>query len=437
VQDKEQGKYASPGWLKLTYGAASGAVVAAILGYGLSAWLSMLGFALILPTENIKTSLEQYLSRSGLNFLAIHHIRIIGNSMPGGSGGNHISIIWPITTWAIIPAVALMIGGFISVRMSNARGIARFISGALVAIPYVILLLVARPFFAVSGADISLPSIAIQGCDTILDANAQFSPSILSTIFHGLLFGVLFAGIGAFGGPIAAWRKLFQEDSFWPAWMRGAFIALIIGYVFFLFCASFAATRFARYRVSGDSESTLPLKTSITLIPAVSGMADYLAHGITLSGGTSSTLDFGQGFEFRAGLIRGIKDSSEKSTVGELENGGKKKPTPIWPKWAYLLLIIPALSLIIGGYITAKTAKRPIRKPAIIIGIAGMYALLSTVLIGFFRLTQSSTMAVGDMTNRVAITIGPSAAETFLCSLLFGFIFGLIGVVIYRQHDRP
>lgn len=415
----EQSAY--PGWVRLTYGAASGAVVAIILGFGLSAWFHILGLGLIIQSEDARSAISQFVGRAGLNFQAIHNIRIAGSGLPGGPEGLTLSISWPITLWAIIPAVSLMLGGLVSSKLSGVRGTGRFMAGAYAAVPYTIFLLIARPFCTASTAAVRLPQFEIGGWNPAPELiAARLIPAFGSTIFFGLAFGIIFGGIGALGGIPAIIRGLFRREAYMPAWLRGALISFLIGsLIFFLLFALYIGFGLRR---QGNAERQEQVRSAVTLLPAASGLAYYVSHGVTIRGGTSSTVDPEGGFRLRAGLIRGVETDGRERHI---------------PGAVYLAFLIPVVALVLGGYYAAKTANEPIRKAPLAAGVAGAYGVIMALLTPIYTLVQRSSFVVGDVTNTAAITLGPPAAEAFVLGLAIAFVFGLIGVNIYRPYARP
>ena len=414
------------GCLRTACAALAGAVVAAALGYGLSAAFSALGLALVAPAADARSSTALSAARAGLNFYAIHHVRIVGHGLPGDPTGTYVSILWPITIWAILPAAALMLGGFVSGRLSGARGPARFSAGAWLALPYVVLLLAGRWLVSVPSAAVALPEIPLRGTAFEL-LPGVLSPAAGGTIFHGLLLGIIFGGLGAIGGFGAIWRGLVRPDGFWPAWARGAFLALATGLVlfFFLLSAVFAVGLSHERRDREEMKPVEIIRIWTTLLPAGVGAADYLAHGVTLRGdivtrtsiaGTRPVVQ-----TYRAGLI-----------TGALAEGKTQR----LPRWVFLASLVAAVALVLGGFVAARTDPKPTPRLALAARLAGMYALLLTALVPFFTLALRTAITAGGTKTWTTMTLGPSAAQAFAFGLVFGFVFALIGVSIYRQNAR-
>ncbi|MBI2842798.1 MAG: hypothetical protein HYX78_05305 [Armatimonadetes bacterium] len=407
------------GWRRLAYGAAVGAVVAAVLGFGLSAALSTVRLALIMPAEGARPDFGAFLARSGLNFLAIHHIRIIGEALPGGPGQTGVSIMWPLTIWAAVPAFALAVGGYARARLSGLSR-ANFFAGASVAFPYTIILLVIRPVFSMPSVSIKLPEIAGTGVAPE-SVPALLSAAFVSTLLHGLLFGIVFGSVGALGGLRVIRNALFGGDGFVPSWMRGAVAAVFAGEIVFLVLV-LAASGLA----GGEERRAETLRSWITISPAVAGNILYLAHGVTLRGQLVTRVGIPEARPnvrtYRAGLITGIQSEGRKSRM---------------PGWAYAAFLVPALALIFGGFLAGKTASASLGRLALAAGYAGMYALLLTALVSFSTLALRTEIRAGAITTTTTAVLGPSAAQTFALSLVAAFVFGLIGIGITQRNDHP
>ena len=431
--DGARGGRSSRGWVRLAYGAVIGAVAAAALGYGLSVAFSTAGLALVAPSEGAGRDSGLFFARSGLNYLAIHHIRIVGGGLPGNPANVALSILWPLTIWAVIPAAALMVGGYVSRRLSGAASPAWFASGALVAIPYIIFLLVASIFFVVPSTAVKLPEIsgtgiAPESVPALLRAAAD------GTVLNGILFGIIFGGLGALGGFRAIWNGLFRRDAFWPSWARGAMISVIAGQLVFfvlVFVLAFLAPRLgfgggisnpSPSEAGTLSEAGEMMRSWVTVSPAVSGNIHYFSHGVTLAGRITSKVGIPEARSnvqvFRAGIIKGITYEGESKPVA---------------RWLYLLVLAPAIALAYGGYIAARTGNEQNARFALAAKFAVFYALLLTALVPLYTLALRTAIMTGEITTRTAAMVGPSAAQTFGLSLVIAFVFGYMGVKIHRR----
>lgn len=414
AKDKEKLNSTSTTWIRLTYSAIVGTVVAAILGYGLSLAFSLFGLALVAPTDGVRPHSALFLERSGLNFLAIHHIKIIGSSLAGEATKANVSIVWPITLWAIIPALALIIGGFTCRKLTNVRQ-GTFAMGAALAVPYTLVLLIGRAFLSVPSTAVKLPQLPLQGLTvdpSILPT--IFNASALSIVLHGLIFGMIFGGLGSLG--LKGIRKgLTQKNAFWPSWARGAVLALVLGQTILLvLIAAFAL---------GSTHAKNREWTSASLISEEAGLAHYFSHGVTLRGGIESKVGIPEAQptseSFRAGMLQGT------------EANGKKKPVkPI----AYTALLIPALACLIGGRFAAKKSEKIRPKWQLAASFAASYALLMSAIVGLYTLVISTATSFEGIATTASIAVGPSAAEAFAFSLAISFIFGFIGIGTCRTN---
>lgn len=413
-------------WIRVAFGAIVGAAAAFIVGYCLSAAFSILGFALITPSEDARPSAVRFLARSGLNFYAVHHIRIDGGGLPGGPADTFVSIAWPITMWAIVPVLALVMGGWISARLSRAAGPGSFWAGALTALPYAVILLVLRPIFAVPSVGISLPTLPVPGLEFDPGlVTARLFPAMDSTLLHGLLFGVIFGTLGASGSPTNRRRLLLLPNAFRPSWARGALISLVAGQLILLLLLALASSLGVGADSAGDDvrERGRQMRAWATILPTVSGSLYYLSHGVTLKGeyvvkpGVPEARPIVQ--RYRAGIITGIVADGKRESV---------------PKWAYIAVLAPALALTLGGFLAARSAIGAYSKIGLTTGFAASYALLLTGLSTLYTLVLRTIVTTGEFSTYTVATIGPAPAQSFIFGLILAFIFGLIGVTIYRPN---
>jgi hypothetical protein len=404
---------------KVAIAAVTGAIIAALIGYGVSLLLYGQGLALVGPSAAAGKSSEALLGRAGLNFEAIHHIRFAGAGLPGAPGRLTVSIQWPLSLLVIIPAVALMIGGWAASRIVGIRR--NFLVGALVAIPYVVILLVARNWIAVPSSAIALPSLpeAIPQFDPGLVA-AVLRPEPLSIIFNALVLGIVFGGVGAVGGPATICRGVRREDSIWPSWVRGAFAAAAIGHIgFFVLLALFIGLWLPKQHLDAE-ERVKAAHSYTTLLTTGAGWAHYFAHGVTLTGrveadpGISDVPPTVQ--TYQAGLISGFKSED--------------KTKPIKPVM-FTLIVIPAIALFIGGRIAGIGSPNRVISAAM---MAGVYALIMTAAVLFFNIATQTAITAGDVTSRTSVLLGPSAKYAFPLTLGLGFFFGVIGAMTRREQ---
>jgi hypothetical protein len=396
-----------------------GAIVAALLGYGVSLLLYGQGIALISPSETAGKSTEALLGRPGLNFEAIHHIRVAGAGLPGADGNLSVSIQWPVSLLVIIPALSLMIGGWVASKIVATRG--NFVVGALIALPYVAILLIVREWIAVPSSAIALPALPndIPQFDPGLIA-AVLRPEPLSAIFNGLVLGIIFGGIGAIGGPAALWHGVRRGGGIWPAWIRGAFAAAIGGHIVFLLLLALFIGLWLPKQDMDTSARARAGRSYATLLTTGAGWAHYFAHGVTLTGHVEAdpgVADVPPTVQtYQAGLLTGFKSED--------------KTKPIKPVM-FALMVVPAVLLFFAGRAAGAESSNRVISAAM---MAGFYALIMTAGVLFFSIATSTAISVGDVTSRTSVVLGPSAKYTFPLALGFGFAFGVLGAITRRAR---
>lgn len=401
----------TPGGFTTTVIAAiAGAIIAWGVGFSFCTVLAKLGLALVGPSA--ATSDRESLARYGLNYLAVHHAAIVGSTPSGVS----VNILWPITTWAAAPAIALMVGGFVVRRVSGRQG---FIAGAAMAVPYTILLLAAQHWSRVASASVALPRLPIEGTEFDLGLVAVvLKASVPGLVCYGLLFGIVFGAIGASGGLLGLWRRITGRVIGWPDWVRGACGALIVEYLVFLaFGAIVLTSIIPKHGAAAAREPSR--KEYASLLPTAAAWMNCLAHGITLKGQLESQTSV-EGIpptvqDYGAGLISGI-----------LSEG--KRTSPPWQ--LYLAIIVPVAALTWAGRMASGGTLGLAAKAAFAARMSVFYALAMCASTLCFTLRIATSFAAAGS----SVKLGPSPAQSFVLSLVIAFIFAFVGAVTRRSH---
>jgi hypothetical protein len=117
-------------------------------------------------------------------------------------------------------------------------------------------------------------------------------------------------------------------------------------------------------------------------------------------------------------------DASQSITPQVGVTGTLSTTTPVT-----LLLLIPAIGLIIGGYLAASTDYAERRHFSVIRGasICLLYALLTLIVSLFASGTLAETATTSGITISVNGTITADAVSVFFKALLWGAVFGALG----------
>jgi hypothetical protein len=331
----------------------------------------------------------------------MHHIRIVGESSSGA-----VSILWPATILAVLPAAGIIIGGWLAGKIGGAK------SGIWLAVPYTIILLIVRPYVAILSTAISLPAVPVSGAEFDPGLLPRLlSPALVSTLFHGLAFGAFFGAVGGAGG-FAAIRRWVAGRTSWPAWARAALMSLLISEIVFLLLL----TALTAVRAGHQEKPNQVVRVWTTQALAGAKLSHYLAQGVTLRGWVEP-LQIGS---FKIGWFTGIA-----------QEGKEPKRAPFW---LYLLGIVPAASLVCGGVMAAKADHGLTNRFVLIASTSGAYALFQSAAVLLYTLALGTQITAGGVTTDTALTIAPSAAQAFLFGLIFALIFTTIGVSIHRPN---
>lgn len=375
-------------WTQLAAASAAGAAAAVIIGFALSLIAAWLGLGILRPSETAADlSFNKTLARAGINLLISHRAAIVG-----GSTTNWLVISWPLTLWAIIPAASLLVGGYLCSVIISRRAGNKFAVGASTAIPYTMFLLIMRPFCAVLSSSVQLPNLPAKGVEfdfNLLPTAIKLYSSLGDVIIMGLVFGILFGGLGASRG----WAKLLSPEVIKSSWIRGALAALFFGYLTMSVIAFGITAVTSRW-------------TSVDLIPAVAGNFYGMAHGASLKVIRSNT----------------VSSNGSSSEGGSTEFESKSVMTPA----AILALgIIPAFWLLAGGSAAAAgSGKSPFIASA---KMAAFYALCLTAVSPLFSFVLSQINTAGGVPVKTTVTLSLAPAQIFIGSLIIALVFGTLG----------
>jgi hypothetical protein len=245
-----------------------------------------------------------------------------------------------------------------------------------------------------------------------------------STVFHAFFFAVIFGGLGAIGGARALLGGLARPDGFWPAWMRGAFVGLLIGQVVFAgLTLVFAGVSLARPKQAGPDAASV--RSQLTLLPFLSGAAGYLSHGVEIAGSLTA----------RTGLpgVQPVRQAYSLSLLRGIRRDGEAKDVPAW---AFLLVAISAAAAAYGGHFARRTSAGGLSSVRLAASFAGAYALILAALVPFYTLAVA-TVRSGDTVQTATLKLGPSAAQAFAFGLVLAFVCGGVGIILGAGRARP
>lgn len=315
---------------RLLSAAFCGAVMALLLGCTCSYLQTRFGFGIVGSRGDYVVGPEVF-ARSGLNFYALHHVTLVGAGRIHDELGNvmqvNASIALPITIWAVIPVVSLLIGGYVAGRrIVDAGRSAVLLAGFGCGCIYGIILCGAATAIRGKLEYFLLPQV---GGITSNPPPVEFSPGIISALVYGCGFGIAFATIGAL---IAT--RIIRDEAHRAKWWACAKAVLVVA----IGVQVLIALLTLGYLLFEDEKSSTSPPRVVEMVPAVSGFGYSMIHGATLVGFVESRLRGGQvqrPFYAEASLYTGTKK----------ENEIRRMPAFIW---VICLLLASATSVLIG-----------------------------------------------------------------------------------------
>jgi hypothetical protein len=415
--------------------ALTGAVVALIAGLLLTIlmqniWGNFVSKTLGLEQDKFTSTL---LNPNFLNFFAMEHQVTLLLHYTDSASTSDLSFTLPFLGLLLVPALALILGGYIGAS-SDFHRMPRFsiARGALIGPFYAIILLILSQLSSnsVNGSTLDIGS----GTVTI-------SPSVLQECLFGLLWGVLF---GALGGWIQLTGRRFLSAAL-PSMqtlrrtrlagaIAGAGTALACCILIFLALElafiTYEATN-AAGAITPQGVISLPsnplnntwsaLELVLTLGPAAAIWFFSLGTGAPISISCTSS---GEGGCFS---LLGPNLSVTTDTFG-LINANHTPTNSLF----FLLALAPLVCYLAGGRAAAKVAQARQTGDAFIAGAA--MAIPLSLLLGLMTLLVSigaSVSASGQGSGTSTVTEGPTFGSTFLAVLIAGAVVGGIGGASY------
>lgn len=323
----------------------------------------------------------------------------------------------PLNGLLVIPALLLILGGYLAASTDLLdRPRSSLLRGMAIALPYTCLLLIVLP--SVNG---SLSPGLLAGGNSTLTLNMD----VLSLIVFGLLWAAIFGLLGAsLKLAHGQWRRYTRHHLHITPYAQligpvvGSLVATGFGLAlsFLLLCSIIVYTQIS-----------VPLLQNNLCLP---GIWQYL----TLWGVTQGPLHAINLFFFSLGAPVTIHTASQGSScfynalpqVLTIRGG-----LPL-PPWFYLVLLIPAFSLFLGGRTSAALARaRDIGSGAVSgAAIALPFTMLMMLLTSLSSITQMLTLGstgLGSTSATTTYSAGVGAFDVLLWSLLFSAVLGVLG----------
>ncbi|MGI6296488.1 MAG: hypothetical protein ACOX3G_10390 [Armatimonadota bacterium] len=313
-----------------------GALVALVVGYLLSYLFSLIGLGVL--TGDTAWNFKDTLPLAGLNYYAAQHVTIFGSG-PAINGNSVAWISLPITLWGIIPAVALMIGGFVAGRMRDAAGRWGMIGSAVGAgILHTAALAAASSFVFAEFVSTAVPPV--QGFE-LSPPDLAYRSSIIGVLIYASIFGVIFSYLGGLG----AVRSGERTDAAPGKWWVCAKAVLAVGLVIQLLIVAGVWVWFVKSDIGDEDLSVQP--KLIQVLPAVAGAGYSFVYSARLYSAAVPVNIPSAAYKMNLQVYRGTTVTQGTETT--------KKP-PI--KYAWVVGLIAAVASMAAGWLAVRMGSR-------------------------------------------------------------------------------
>lgn len=410
-------------------GAAIGAVVAAVACIALTFVVNLIigtagGSAL--STGGQAADVGQILDSGLLNLVAIEHRASIILSANLTIAGASVTIAPPLTILILIPAVCLVLGGYISAATDYSNQLRYVLARAAAVGPvYGILLTLI---------------ITVLGSQTVGASQGGVALTVAvawpTMLLYGIIWGTLFSLIGGlikiFG---RSWRPgivaylLKEPRGMIPASLIGACAAIGTGilislpvWLFYIGLSS-TQTRFPEALAGGTSNSTSGLVLALLVLLSLPAGIIILAGSSGASINTSA---------FAGGLLNAGSTSSSANSSESLFTLAQGHTIIL------LAVLIPLIAYVVGGRVAARVLNSADQQKRLQTGaLVGVWsAVLMMLLAAISSFGADASVNAFGTSSPVSATVGLNLGSVFLGALILGTVFAVIGVLTNGQ-PRP
>ena len=326
------------------FAAIYGAFIALIIAYGISYLLTRFGLGVI--SESGRATDRSVFIRPALNLYAMHHITLAGSGQAPNDFGDpqnvSATLTLPLTIWAFVPILALMVSGYAVARMRNGRRRWKTVVPAILGgILYALILTLVSPLISTKIGWFILPALENVSPNP---PQIPFHPVIESTLIYTLAFGIFFTYIGAILAIGA--RQGESRSTRW--WACGKAIIAMAIVIQLLICGAIVIWSFMN--VQSDEKESRENARFTEMLPMAAGMSYALINGANLVSGVEAYTSKGElisrPFYARVNLYRGIyREGNEK----------QHKPMPVY---AYAVVVLTCIAIFMSGRIAVNLGSR-------------------------------------------------------------------------------
>ncbi|HEY7357343.1 MAG TPA: hypothetical protein VH590_12780, partial [Ktedonobacterales bacterium] len=347
------------------------------------------------------------------------------------------SVTPPLTLLLLIPAIGLIFGGYLAASTNyGGRRLFSVTRGASIGVIYALLVLI-----------ISLAASSTLPVGNTANANVSQSivinPDAISTFLNTLLWGMLFGALGGYlhsrsmpnVAPVGPVSRAVARTR---AAFAGAALTLVIH---FALCLLVVVGLYILAQGGGPAlqaeESPgpggvgncsiflqQPAAQTSSLLP--NDLDTHISYALISPALALYVMPISMGAQFA------ITSGANSINIGLFgANCGPGTKGTLF----YLLLLLPAIAVILGGRLAARRAQaRTAREAA---GVGLLFGAALTLLLLLISAYIPITITISSRPINTAASLGPLLSSVFLAGLVFGAVFGVLGSVAGRRRDLP
>ncbi len=394
--------------------AAYGALLALVIGYGCCYVLTRYGVGVV-GARGDRVLGPGIFARSGLNLYALHRVALTGAGEVTDTMGSRTKVtallVLPLTVWAGIPAIALMIAGY-RVARSRTLGGRRAMTGTAVVtgILYAIALALAARWVRAPLDTFLMPELSGISANP---PQIAFRPSERSALLFGCVFDTVFAYLGALVA-VRCGAEGVTPGAWWVCCKAVVFTAAVVQVLVACSVFSIAVTR------RGDDVESNP--RIVEMLPTAAGLGYAMIHGATLVSSVESKF-VSQGTVRRAFFAK-------VNAFGGIERGGARKPLPA-AVWIGCLLVGAGVAFV-SGRLAVRWGSRDGSLPTAC-RTALIHSAYVAVIAAFCGIFLRQADAVSSTTLHVAASFG----STILISFAGVLVFSMLGAHTADKSRLP
>lgn len=395
-----------------------GALVALIVGYAACYVATHFGLGSVSASDSALAGGRSVFSRAALNLYAMQHITLVGRGTGIGAISGQIenvfaTITLPLSLWALLPALALILGGYCAASVSGARSRAKMTWCAICAgVLYAVILAAAARGFHARIDSFLMPELSG------FQSNPQdipFRPSVKMAIRYAGIFGVFFAYLGA----LIAVRKHAsgQPRGKWWACGKAVVVAALVLQLLIV-ATGVLMGQFSSQKKHDDATENRQMSV-VELLPTAAGFGYGMIHGANLTAAMESytypTKQTSKLFNVRASLYSGI-------TRDDMD---QKSRRPISKGITAAAVVLGAVAALLMGRLAVRWGSRDGSLPT-----AFRVALIHTACLALMVSLTRSVLITMDPIYGNAIVINLDRGLWLAYSFAGVFVLSLIGATI-------